>query len=295
MIAFIVNPIAAGGRGKKVWSKIEPVLRQRDISYTIHYTERRGHAVSLAKTVIKDTRVKAVVAVGGDGTVHEVAQELVGKNCPLGFIPCGSGNDLARALDIPINCIQALERILAHRPQKFDIAEINGHYFVNGSGIGFDAAVAKITNESRGKQWLNKVKCGRFVYLFNALRMVTAFRPTDMALIIDGERVYYDNVWLVAVCNIPFYAGGMKICPEAVCDDGILDVCIVNNMSRLYLLRNLAKVFKGNHVKARGVTMLKARTIQVKPVQELYVHTDGESYQTSPVTITARQQALTVL
>lgn len=295
MIAFMVNPVSASGRGQKIWSKLEPVLLKRRIPYSVYVTERRGHAVALTKKVITDKRVKAVVAVGGDGTVHEVAQQLVGTDYPLGFIPCGSGNDLARALDIPADCFQALERILAHRPRKIDIAHINEHYFVNGSGVGFDAAVAKITNESRAKQWLNKVKLGRFVYLANALRMVFSFRPTDMVLNIDGEAVYFRNVWLVAVCNVPFYAGGMKICPEAVYDDGMLDVCIVNNMSRLYLLRNLAKVFKGNHVSARGVTMLKARSIQVKPVQELYVHTDGESYHTSPVTITARQQALNVL
>lgn len=295
MIAFIVNPISASGRGKRVWAKLEPILRQRQVPYTVHFTNRPKHALELVKAVLEDERLKAVVAVGGDGTVHEVAQVLVGTDCPLGFIPCGSGNDFARALDIPANSVKALERILSHRVRRIDIAQINGQYFVNGAGIGFDAAVADATNGSRGKQWLNRVKLGRFAYLAIALKMLFTFRPTDVVLDIDGKTVHYANVWLIAVSNIPYYAGGMKICPGALHDDGLLDVCIVNDMSRPRLLQNLARVFKGTHVSVRGVTMAKAKAISIRPVNELPVHTDGECYQSSPVKIVVSKQAMHIL
>lgn len=295
MIAFIVNSISAGGLGKKVWPKLELTLKMKDVPYSVHFTQRPKHAVELTKTVLKDMEVEAVVAVGGDGTVHEIAQELVRTDCPLGFIPCGSGNDLARALNIPTNPVKALERILAKQTRKIDIARINDHVFVNGTGIGFDATVAKVSNESSGKQWLNRVKLGRFVYLGNALKLLSTFRPTHMVITIDGEKLQFANVWLMAICNIPYYAGGMKICPDAVPNDGFLDVCIVNDMSRIDLLRNLVKVFNGTHIAARGVTMVRGQTITVQPVATQYVHTDGESYLTSPVKITAYKQKLRIL
>lgn len=295
MITFIVNPLSAGGRGQKVWSKLEPILNEKGIQYAVHFTEYPAHARELVKTVFQAGEVQAVVAVGGDGTVHEVAQELVGTEVPLGFIPCGSGNDFARALRIPVDCVKALERILTHRPHKIDTADINGHYFVNGAGVGFDAAVAKLSNASKMKCWLNYVKLGRFAYAANALRMLSSFRPTDVVLTIDGERVPFSHVWLVAVCNVPYYAGGMKICPQAAWDDGRLDVCIVHNMRRVTLLSNLTKVFSGSHVSVPGVTMFRARTVSVEPAERLYVHTDGECYLTTPVTMTIHSNALNVL
>lgn len=295
MIAFIVNPVSAGGRSKKVWLKLEPVLKQRRIVYSVHFTERPKHALNLVKEILQDRKIKTIVAVGGDGTVHEVAQSLIGSECALGCIPCGSGNDFARALHIPTNCIQALHRVLAHQPRKIDVAQVNDHYFVNGAGIGFDAAVAKMTNKARAKQWFNQVKLGRFVYLVNALRTWITYRPTDMILTVDGESTHYANVWLVAIGNTPYYAGGMKICPQAVYDDGMLDMCVVHELSRPYFLQNLAKVFQGKHVSARGVTMLRGRHIEIKPVRPLFVHTDGECDFKSPVTIAVRKQILRVL
>lgn len=295
MIIFIVNPSSAGGRGKKIWYQLEPVLMEKQISYAVHFTQGPDHANHLVKNVLKERTVQAVVAVGGDGTVHEVGQELIGKGIPLGVVPAGSGNDFARALGISTNIKKALERIISLNPYPMDVGQINQKFFVNGAGIGFDGAVAKRTNTSKGKRWLNQWKLGQFAYTISALRLLSTFRPIDMSLIIDGKDYFFSNVWLVAVTNIPFYGGGMKVCPHAIHDDGILDICIVRNLSRIQFLKCLGKVFRGEHVYESGVMLMRAESITIDSKEILPVHTDGESYPSFPITIQVQKHALNVL
>lgn len=295
MIRFIVNPMSASGRGKKIWLQVEDTLKQKNLNYTVQFTNYPKHGISLAKEAVKDPTVQAIVAVGGDGTVHEAAQALIGTDIPLGFIPAGSGNDFARALDISIDSAKALERILQFRPFKIDIAKINNKYFVNGAGIGFDGAVAKMTNDSKMKIWLNRMKLGRFAYLASALRLLCTFRPTDLILTTDDRSHFFSNVWLIAVTNIPFYGGGMKVCPAAVYDDGLLDICIVRNVNRVQFLRSLSKVFYGKHATDPRIVFMKAQKIAVQSKDLLFVHTDGESDQSTPIQIKVEKQALNVL
>ncbi|GAB7386559.1 diacylglycerol kinase family lipid kinase [Bacillaceae bacterium] len=295
MIGFIVNPVSAGGRGRKIWFRIEPLLRAKGIEYVVSFTRGPRDATVLAREMKADGRIASIVVIGGDGTVHEAAQELAGSPIPLGFIPAGSGNDFARALRIPADYEKALQRILLRRTFKIDIARVNDRFFVNGAGIGFDGAVAKSTNESRAKRWLNRLKMGRFAYFVTALRLLFLFRPTDVVLTVDGRTYFYSAVWLVAVSNIPFYGGGMTICPGACYDDGLLDLCIVTNMNRFQFFRSLAKVFHGSHIDQPGVIMMRGEKIALSAKDALPVHTDGECRELTPVAIEVHKGALRVL
>lgn len=295
MVIFIVNPVSANGRGKKIWSQLEPVLGEKQLVYTVHFTTGPKHATLLAKEIRKVSKVEAVIVVGGDGTLHEVAQGLIGTAIPLGCIPAGSGNDFARALHISTNSIKALEMLLSSKPYKIDVAEINNSFFVNGSGIGFDGAVARITNGSKIKCWLNRMKLGRLAYVIIALRLLCTFRPMALTLTIDGRRYFYDNIWLIAVSNIPFYGGGMSVCPDAIYDDGLLDLCIVSNINRFHFLRSLIKVFKGKHTSEPGIIMMRGRKISIQSKKTLPIHMDGEYYQSNSATINVQRRALNVL
>jgi YegS/Rv2252/BmrU family lipid kinase len=295
MYVFIVNPVSGSGKGKNTWLKLEPVLRVRQINYSVYFTKGPKDAIAIVKEVLTDTKLKAIVAVGGDGTVHEVAQELIGTDIPLGYIPAGSGNDFARALKISNNSTKALERILSFQPCKIDVGQINQIYFINGAGIGFDGAVAKLTNDTKRKRWLNHLRLGRFIYLVNALKILYTFRPTNLMLTIDGQSYFFYNVWMVAVSNIPFYGGGMMICPKANQSDGFLDICIVKDINRFQFLMNLTKVFQGKHVNQLGILMKRAKEICIKSQDPLPVHTDGEFYRNSPVLIKVLDRVLHVL
>ncbi|GEN33693.1 diacylglycerol/lipid kinase family protein [Aneurinibacillus danicus] len=295
MVIFIVNPVSGNGRGKKIWSQLESVLEERQIVYTVHFTKGPKHATFLAKEILKVSKVEAVIVVGGDGTLHEVAQGLIGTHIPLGCIPAGSGNDFARAFRISTNSTKALDMLLSSKPYKIDVAQINDGFFVNGAGIGFDGAVARMTNESKIKCWLNRMKLGRLAYVIIALRLLCTFRPIALTLTIDGKHYFYNNVWLIAVSNIPFYGGGMSICPDAMYDDGLLDLCIVSNINRFHFLRSLVKVFKGKHTSEPGVIMMRGRKISVQSKKTLPIHTDGECYQPTSATINVQRRALNVL
>ncbi|MBO8171247.1 MAG: diacylglycerol kinase family lipid kinase [Bacillaceae bacterium] len=298
MIHFVINPSSAGGRGKKIGAKLERALQESKLDYTLYFTRGSGDAGHYVQQIIENPDVTAVIAVGGDGTVHEVAQALIGTPIPLGFIPAGSGNDFARALNLSTRYKKAFKHIPAINTleaSRIDVARINDRYFVNGAGIGFDGAVAKHINESQLKPRLNRLKLGRFAYLFSALKLFFTFQPTDMDLIVDGKTYHFSGVWLIAVSNIPFYGGGMKICPDASCEDGSLDICIAHNMSRIHFLKSLMKVFAGNHVREPGVRIMRGKNIEVRSDSPVPVHTDGETCHTTPVHISIRSGKLFVM
>lgn len=295
MIHFIVNPSSAGGRGKKVWDKLEQALRVKEVPHQVHFTRRYRHAIELVEQILQKESVQAVVAVGGDGTVHETAQPLVGTTVPLGFIPAGSGNDFARSLGIPRNVEQALDRILEQNPHPIDVGEMNGSYFMNGAGIGFDGAVSKRTNHSKRKKWLNQWKLGRFSYTMNVLQLLFTYQPTDIRLSVDGKEHVYSGVWLAAISNMPNYGGGMKICPQAVYDDGLLDLIIVTQHTPWKLLRNFGKVYRGTHIHEKGIHLLRAEEVVISNEKRLPIHLDGEIYDFHPIHIKVKKGALYVL
>ncbi|MEF3304919.1 diacylglycerol/lipid kinase family protein [Paenibacillus sp. GYB003] len=295
MIWFVVNRMSGNGRGMKVWRQVERVLDERRIEYGHRFTERQGHAGELARQLSEQPGTTAVVAVGGDGTVHETANGLAGSPVAVGCIPAGSGNDFCRSLGIPAAWEEALERALALDRKRIDAGIVNGRLFVISAGIGFDGDVALYTNRSWYKRWLNRLGVGSLSYVVTVLRLLVSYRPCEIELDVDGVRSVHSGVWLLAAANMPYYGGGMKICPEARHDDGILHLCLVTNIGRLELLRFFPRVFQGTHTAHPSVTMLSGRRIRIAGSSPMTIHADGEYGGTTPADIELLPERLYVL
>jgi YegS/Rv2252/BmrU family lipid kinase len=295
MIWFIVNRVSGHGRGYKVWRRVETLLKTKQIDYGVTFTERPRHATEIAKTLSKQKNMDKIVAVGGDGTLHEVANGLVGSGVALGYIPAGSGNDFARGLRIPRNCKKALQQVLSGTKRSIDIALISQEIIINAAGIGFDGQVAKTTNQAKYKKWLNRLRLGKFSYIFSAMKVLIQYQPSEVTVVIDNQEHTFRHVWLIAIANIPFYGGGMIICPEARCDDGQFDVCIVHGISRWTFLKLFPRVFTGTHIFHHAVTTLTGKQMEVMSTFPLPIHGDGEILGETPTVITIKKGALDVI
>ncbi|MBM7653214.1 diacylglycerol/lipid kinase family protein [Neobacillus cucumis] len=304
-IYFIINPNARNGYCLNVWKEVESKLKLEQIHYLAFFTEYPGHAQSLAKQIAeKNQQEKLIIAVGGDGTLHEVLNGIAhDQKIPLGFIPGGSGNDFSRGFLIPIDPIEALKVILRLQKQpgrKIDIGkavinEKKEHYFINNLGAGFDAIISYEANQSRIKAWLNKWSLGRLVYVFFLLKTVFTYKTATFDLSIDGNKHIFEQTWFVTVSNQPFYGGGMKISPEAEPDDGLFDITIVHQLPRWKLLMVFLSVFWGRHIHFKEVKTFRGKNITIQSSRTQYVHADGEHIGFTPLSIHLQAKALEVL
>lgn len=305
-IYFIVNPNAKNGSCREIWRNIEIELAKLDIPYLAFFTEYPGHAQELAESLARKSEgtPAVITAVGGDGTLHEVVNGAVSyPNITVGFIPGGSGNDFSRGFSIPKKAVNALHLIVDKTntlTRKIDIGKIQHNelqetYFMNNMGVGFDAAVAKDSNESRMKQLLNRFSLGRLVYVYILVKKLLTFRTIPIKVTVDGKVYNYSNAWFVTVSNQPYYGGGMKIAPAALPDDGILDITVVHRISRLKLLLVFISVFWGKHTKFQEVEQFTGKYITIESTSEVLAHADGEGIGHTPMKIRACPKALEIL
>ncbi len=163
---------------------------------------------------------------------------------------------------------------------------MNDRVAINAVGAGFDGQVAKVTNEASYKKWFNRWKLGMVSYVVSVLRVLFSYKPCDATITVDGKTERLSQVWLIAVANIPNYGGGMLICPKAVFDDGIAEVCVVSGVSRWSLLRAFPLIFSGAHVKHPAVRFFSGERISIQSERPLVVHADGEVVAETPITVT---------
>lgn len=295
LYCFIVNKVSGNGKALKVWYQIEKKLQEKNVYYCVHFTQKPKHATLLVQELINKEKVTVIVVVGGDGTIHEVINGLVGTNTPLGIIPAGSGNDFSRGLGIPLKHDKALERILSGKPKIIDIGYVNSTYFGTVSGIGFDGEVAQTTNISIYKKLLNFVRMGQISYIISAINVLFRYKPMDISLMIDQKLYEIPKVWLIAVANLPFYGGGLAICPKAESNDGLFDICIVQGMSKWEFIRVFPLVFKGNHTSSPSIQIIKGKELEIYSSTPMLVHGDGEMIGQTPARIRIEPSALYVI
>lgn len=268
-ILFIVNPVAGGGRAKELVPLIKEIMDKHKKDYVITLTTKPKEAIELVErnANIYDT----IVAVGGDGTVNEVARGLinVGKGT-LGIVPGGTGNDMAKSLNIDMDPREALELLCNGTIKPIDIGKINGHKFLNIASVGFDAEV--VFNNVNIKK---KIKSG-ISYAISVVYTLINFKNKKVEIEIDGKTIK-DNIILMAVGNGKYYGGGMKILPMAKVDDGFFHICIVSKARKTKLLFLFPTIFKGNHIKYnKYVQIYKSKNIKVKSEEKIMLNIDGE-------------------
>jgi YegS/Rv2252/BmrU family lipid kinase len=288
-MCLIVNPAAGGGRAGRIAPAAERALRAHGIELRREDTRDLEHARELAAAAA--AREEAVIALGGDGLIGALADAL--RHTPgsvLGVIPGGRGNDLARVLAIPTEPEAAAAIIAAGHTRPLDLGVVEDRAFVGIASAGFDSDANRIANEAPA--WL-----GQLVYAYGALRALIAWRPARFELELDppGERRTYTG-YTVGACNSRAYGGGMLAAPDALLDDGQLEVTILEDVSRwAFLTRILPKVFKGTHVHEPGVQVFRARELLLSADRPFTMYADGDPIGELPVRVRALPAAVAVL
>jgi diacylglycerol kinase (ATP) len=292
-IALLVNPTSGGGRGG--WSGTE--VAEQLVAAGVEVQDVSGADADEARTNAQKALadgVEALVVVGGDGVVHLGANLVAGTSIPLGIVPAGTGNDIARALGLSIDDVAvAGSAVLAGSVRTIDAARQvsddssdGAGWFVGVLGAGFDA---KVNERANGWRWPK----GPRKYDLAIARELPVFKPLPYELELDGTTVTA-NAMLVAVGNGPSYGGGMLVCPDAELDDGLLDVMIVDKISKLEFLKVYPKVYTGAHKDHPAVSIHRAKRVRLS-TPGIVAYADGERYAALPLTVEVVPGALKVL
>ncbi len=267
---FIVNPIAGTDKAKKLIPLIEEKMDRTNIKYSISITSQPKEATSLTTKGLEDG-FDSIVAVGGDGTINEVAMGIIQKGYgTLGIIPGGTGNDLARSMNIPLDAEEALYTLLSGKKKHIDFGRINGRFFLNVASMGLDADIVKRTEN------VKKVIKGSVAYTISLIITLIVYKPQRLIIELDGETIEMDAM-LAAIANGKYYGGGMKICPMALLDDGSFHVVIVKKLSKLKLLTLFPQVFKGTHVNLTDIVKVySSKKVKLRFDKELLLNIDGD-------------------
>ena len=225
--------------------------------------------------------------MSGDGLIGQIGGVLTGGEVPLGIIPGGRGNDLARVLGIPTEIGGAADVLADGTTRRIDVGEVNGHRFLGIASCGLDSDANRIANEA-------ELIRGNLVYLYAGLRALAAWRPARFTVTLDGSVREFTG-YTVAAANNKAYGGGMFLAPDALLNDGLLDVVMTGQVGKLRFLANLPKVFKGAHVENEEVTILRAAEVEIKADRPFAVYADGDHLADLPATVRVLPAALSVI
>jgi YegS/Rv2252/BmrU family lipid kinase len=305
-VCLIVNPSAGGGKAGRVAPAVERRLGELGLRVRRVDTRDLDHARTLAEEGARAG--ETVVALSGDGMIGVVADAL--RNVPgavLGVLPGGRGNDLARVLGLPEDPLAACAVIARGHPRAMDVGEvvqaaagegagvggrtrIAGQAFVGIASVGFDSEANRIANEAPA--WL-----GGLVYAYGALRALAAWRPARFQVELDppGERLSF-TAYTVGAANSKTYGGGMRAAPDAMLDDGLLEVVVLESISKLrFLTTILPRVFKGTHVQLPSVHVFRAAEVEISADRPFTMYADGDPIGDLPVRVRAVRGAVSVL
>lgn len=265
-IVFILNPISGTRKKAAVPALLEQHLDQERYSYEIAETDRPFHAHELAKAAA-EAGADVVVAVGGDGTVNEVASGLLQSKTALGILPFGSGNGLARHLGIPVNTIEAIQLLNKGKQICIDAAEANGKTFFCTAGLGFDARIGQVFASTRTR--------GFFTYLRMGLREYFHFIPQPYVIKVNEKKIS-GNYFVVSIANAGQYGNEAWIAPQADIQDGKLDLCLLKPFPATEILRLIRQLFTRSIHKNKFMQILRTDMAEIDCPEASCMHLDGE-------------------
>lgn len=317
MYYIIMNPSSSSGQGLRIWKQLEPVFQKRKIPYRLMLSTHNGHIAELAAEVTSSDKPVNLIILGGDGTINEALQGIRDfSKVNIGFIPTGSGNDLARDMRLGKDPLKILESILNKNiSRKVDLGKltVNGYpkasvkkggkdapdsrFFVVSSGIGFDAAVCEEALSSHLKDVLNKLKLGKLTYLGIALKQLIAAKDVSCDLYLDDkEPIHLDRFLFSAFMIHRYEGGGFKFCPDADSKDGLLDVCLVGHLPKPVIFLALPTAFFGKHYLFPQIFHYRAARIEIRTSAPLWIHTDGEvHYKSDHICLSCEKQKVRFL
>jgi len=286
----IVNPNAGNGKGKKDWNTISSLMKKAELPFAVKFTERKGQAIDFTREGISDG-FRKIISVGGDGTLNEVVNGVFlnvicsTTDISLALIPVGTGNDWGRMFGIPLDYEKAIKIISDNKQMLHDTGMIsfyNGtekksRYFINIAGLGFESVVVKRTNDQK-----DKGRGGKLIYFYNLLMSLISYKNTKAEVEIDGKKIDA-NVFSINVGNGRYCGGGMRQTPNALPNDGLLDLTIINDMGKFEIIRNLKMLYDGSILSYPKIDGYKCKNIKVTSDSIIYTEADGESLGHTPV------------
>ena len=286
----IVNPNAGNGKGKKDWERISGLFQKNGILPEVIFTEKKGDAIEFTKKAIAGG-FRKFISVGGDGTLNEIVNGVFtqdycsAKEIILGMIPVGTGNDWGRMFGIPLVYEGSVKVIKECKLMSHDIGVVSYYcgsvkekrYFLNIAGLGFEAVVVRKTNKQKDKGRSNKA-----IYFYSLLMSLISYKNTKADIIIDGKKSSC-NVFSISVGNGKYCGGGMRQTPDALPDDGLLDITVIKEMGRIEIIRSLKILYDGTILSHPKVDGYRSDNLQVNSETLLYAEADGESLGHTPV------------
>ena len=266
---FILNPISGAQKSPfRIIDVIDSIFKDSDHEYEFAFTTQPGDASKITKKAVKD-KFNIIVAAGGDGTINEVASGLVESDSALGIIPLGSGNGIARSYHIPLNIKESIEFLAQPKIVKVDVGKVNKHYFFGVCGMGFDARIGKKFQEFGTR--------GPLPYFFIGVREFIHYKPEILKLEFKNKSIEVSPL-LITIANTEQYGNGAIISPGSNPQDGILEICIIDQM---YMLRAIYLSFKLFNNKIKDIpeyTLYKTNKLRIISNEIGVYHTDGEPH-----------------
>lgn len=297
-IRLILNPTAGHGRAVRVLQSVRGILDSRGVAYDVAESKRPGHALEIARDSAGQG-YNVIAAVGGDGTVGEVANGILGsgaRDVKMAVIPAGTGNDFVGGNRLFKDWEEAAQALASQKVIRstdlllFRDASGYSKYVINSIGTGFDAYVVKRVLE------LGSRKVGRLSYMIEAFRGLFAFNPGHFEVDFDGDAQVRENVWLFAIVNSERFGGGMLVAPGASSSDGKMNVCSLSDVSRSQIVPLIVLVRSGKHMGRPGVSCQECREVRISAPQGFPCHLDGDTVDvTYPFTVTVVPGALSVI
>lgn len=301
----IVNPNAGSRKVQKDWPAIMELLVMQGLRFESVFTESRNHAIELAARKIEEG-FRKIIVVGGDGTLNEVVNGIFGQQAckpaevMLGMIPVGTGNDWGRMYKIPKKYKKAIKTIKNGYCFTQDVGSVTFHdqegehqrYFVNVSGMGYDALVAEKTNRMK-----DKGRGGTLAYLLNIFTGLFQYKYSSFIIDVDGERVFSGRVLSMNLGICRYNGGGLMQVPNAIPDDGLLDVTIIKATSKFNIVRNVSRLYDGSFINLKFVSTYRGEKCRIlsRPPGSVYLEADGESLGHSPLEFSVLPRALRVI
>lgn len=288
MHLFIVNPVAGKGKTLKLIPEIEGIMKKYSFAYKIEITKAPKHAAEIAREYIGEYPDLRIYSVGGDGTMNEVLQGMVGSGASLGVVPAGTGNDFLKSFTSLTNPSELLPLVVQAEAIPVDVCKINDRYFLNIASAGFDADVVANTQYLKRLPWMQ----GKIAYIGGILLSLIRLKNVSATFYIDDEVIEMPGMLLSAFANGRFYGGGMLPAPDAVPDDGYLDICLIKDMKRLGILRFFPRFIKGTHINMSEVTTRRCRSVRMESPDNLHINADGELFESQRLDISLIHKGL---